>query len=74
MAHKAAKRINESFLRSLEKKVPYCISLALLNAQKGNLNNGFAFAGSNVFRVNKIVPVKKLIETIIKEYEEEVFS
>jgi len=72
MAHKAAKRINESFLRSLEKKV--LLYLALLNAQKGNLNNGFAFAGSNVFRVNKIVPVKKLIETIIKEYEEEVFS
>jgi len=46
----------------------------LLNAQKGNLKKGFAFAGENAFLVNKIVSVKELIETIIKEYEEAEFS
>ncbi len=52
------------------KKVPYCISLALLNAQKGNLQNGFAFAGENAYRVNKIMSVKELIDILVKEYEE----
>jgi len=46
----------------------------LLNAQKGNLQNGFAFAGENAYRVDKIMSVKELIETIIKEYEEAEFS
>ena len=52
------------------KKVPYCISLALLNAQKGDLQNGFAFAGENAYRVNKIMSVKELIDILVKEYEE----
>ena len=52
------------------KKVPYCISLALLNAQKGDLRNGFAFAGENAYRVNKIMSVKELIDILVKEYEE----
>ncbi len=49
------------------KKVPYCIAYALLNAQKGDLDNGFAFAGANVWRVDRIVPVKGLMEELIKE-------
>ncbi len=49
------------------KKSPYCISLALINAQKGNLDEGFAFAGSNAYRSNKIVKVKALIEELVEE-------
>ncbi len=49
------------------KKSPYCISLALINAQKGNLDEGFAFAGSNAYRSNKIVKVKELIEELVEE-------
>jgi nitronate monooxygenase len=49
------------------KKSPYCISLALINAQRGNLDEGFAFAGSNAYRSNKIVKVKELIEELIEE-------
>ncbi|MHC4586121.1 MAG: NAD(P)H-dependent flavin oxidoreductase [Planctomycetota bacterium] len=30
------------------KNVPYCIALALTNAKKGNLEEGFAFAGANI--------------------------
>ncbi len=48
---------------------PYCISLALVNAQRGQLDRGFAFAGANVGRVNDIVSVKTLIETLRAEYE-----
>lgn len=54
------------------KTAPYCISLALVNAQRGILDRGFAFAGSNVGRVCDIISVKKLIETLREEYEEAV--
>lgn len=52
------------------KTSPYCIALALLNAKKGNFKNGFAFAGENAYRSTSIIPVKELIETIEKEYDE----
>jgi len=47
---------------------PYCIALALLNAKRGNMESGFAFAGQNAYRTNLIVSVKELIETLKKEY------
>jgi nitronate monooxygenase len=50
------------------KNSPYCIALALTNAQKGNLENGFAFAGENAYRTDKIVSVHELMETLQKEY------
>ncbi|MCK5768380.1 MAG: nitronate monooxygenase, partial [Candidatus Atribacteria bacterium] len=51
------------------KTVPYCIALALMNAQKGNLENGFAFAGSNAYRVKKISTVKEIIAQLSEEFE-----
>jgi len=48
---------------------PYCLAMALSSAKQGNLKNGFAFAGSNAFRVNKIVAVKELIKTLEIEYD-----
>jgi len=50
------------------KNVPYCIALALTNAKKGKLKHGFAFAGANAYRVDKIIPVKELIDTLVEEY------
>ena len=47
---------------------PYCIAAALLNAKKGNLSRGFAFSGTNVYRIKEIVPVKKLIDSLRKEF------
>jgi nitronate monooxygenase len=49
---------------------PYCIALALTNAKKGFLDNGFVFAGANAYRVKEIVSVKELIKIIKREYEE----
>jgi len=49
-------------------KTPYCIAEALLNAVRGDLRHGFAFAGANVHRVSEIVPVKVLIDTLRREY------
>ncbi len=51
------------------KNSPYCIALALTNAKKGNLDDGFAFAGANAYRVDKIISVKELIKTLMVEYE-----
>jgi NAD(P)H-dependent flavin oxidoreductase YrpB (nitropropane dioxygenase family) len=49
---------------------PYCIIAALVNAMKGNLYNGFAFAGSNAFRATKIISVKETMGSLIKEFKE----
>ncbi len=48
---------------------PYCIAAALLNAMKGNLDRGFAFSGSNVFRVNSIITVKELMSSLQREFD-----
>jgi len=56
------------------KKTPYCIALALTNAKRGNLDKGFAFAGANAYRVDRIVSVKELIETLLIEYEKAAFK
>lgn len=47
---------------------PYCIMASLTSALKGNFNRGYAFAGSNVWRTNKIVSVKLLMNTLRLEY------
>jgi NAD(P)H-dependent flavin oxidoreductase YrpB (nitropropane dioxygenase family) len=51
---------------------PYCIVAALINALKGNFNNGFAFAGTNAFRATKIISVKETIKNILQEYREAI--
>ncbi|HDD43947.1 MAG TPA: nitronate monooxygenase [Candidatus Desulfofervidus auxilii] len=51
----------------IPKKAPYCISIALINAQKGNLEEGFAFAGSNAYRSKKITKVKTLIKKLLED-------
>ncbi|MBT1247688.1 MULTISPECIES: nitronate monooxygenase family protein [unclassified Thermosipho (in: thermotogales)] len=52
------------------RKAPYCIAHALTNAKKGILSEGFAFAGANAYRIEKITSVKELIESLLKEYQE----
>ncbi len=47
---------------------PYCIADALNNAQKGRLLKGFTFAGSNAYRVKKIVSVRELFASLAEEY------
>lgn len=49
---------------------PYCISSALINAMKGNLDKGFVFCGSNVAKVKSIVSVHDLVETLRREYDD----
>lgn len=49
---------------------PYCIALALINAQRGNLTHGFPFAGANAYRTTAIVSVRELMDTLVQEYNE----
>ncbi len=49
-------------------KSPYCISLALMAAQRGCTDRGFVFAGANVHRVDRITTVKELIDELREEY------
>jgi nitronate monooxygenase len=51
------------------RKAPYCIASALTHAQQGKLENGFAFAGANAYRIKEITTVKKLIAELIEEYK-----
>ncbi len=46
----------------------YCIAQALVNAQKGRLAEGFAFAGASAYRIKEIVSVKKLFNLLEEEY------
>jgi predicted dehydrogenase len=47
-------------------------ALALVNAQRGRLDNGFAFCGSNAHRATEIISVKELVSALRAEYQEAV--
>ncbi|MBR4853856.1 MAG: nitronate monooxygenase [Alistipes sp.] len=49
-------------------KSPYCIMLALYNAYRGKMENGYAFCGSNAWRCDKIVSVNELMNSLKAEY------
>jgi nitronate monooxygenase len=49
---------------------PYCIALALINAKNGKLKSGFAFAGANAYRSDKIRSVSEVMSAIREEYKE----
>ena len=57
-----------------QEKTPYCIAQALINVMRGNLEKGFAFCGSNVFRIDKIISVRELIDSLQKEFDEAMES
>ena len=48
---------------------PYCIMLALYNAFKGKLQNGYAFCGANAWRAEKIQSVRDLMAALREEYD-----
>jgi len=49
-------------------KTPYCIIASLVSALKGDFKNGYAFAGSNVWKNDKIVSVKELFTSLYDEF------
>lgn len=45
----------------------FCIAAALVSAHEGDDKNGLIMAGYNAYRINKIVPVKELIDELVSE-------
>ncbi len=50
------------------REVKYCIAEALFNSARGNMSEGFSFAGSNAYLATKIQSVKETINDLIQEY------
>jgi nitronate monooxygenase len=50
------------------KTTHFCIADALVQAYQGNMDDGFAFTGSNAGRIGKISTVKKVFEDLRKGY------
>jgi len=46
---------------------PYCITDALIEAVKGNINEGLVFSGANGYRVNQMMSVAQLINELMQE-------
>ena len=45
-------------------EVPYCITKALTDAVKGDIDNGLVFCGANVGRINKMMSVHELMQEL----------
>ncbi len=53
-----------------QQESPYCIAMALINAARGRLEQGFAFAGQNAFRATRLESVRSLIRGLIDEFSQ----
>ncbi len=48
-------------------QIPYCITEALIQAAKGNTEEGLLFCGANVYKQKKMETVKEVIENLFPE-------
>ncbi len=44
---------------------PYCISQALFNAAKGDIDNALVFCGENVYKIDRLSTVKDIIDEVL---------
>lgn len=49
-------------------KVPYCITHALIEAVKGNVEEGLFFCGANVGRLDRMYSVRELIDELMDDW------
>lgn len=54
------------------RRAPFCIAKALFNSARGNLREGFAFAGSNAYMAKEINYVSDVINDLIADYNREL--
>ena len=48
----------------------FCIIKALIRAQQGDVETGLVFTGENVYKIDKILPVKEIIARLVREAKE----
>jgi nitronate monooxygenase len=54
------------------RKAPYCIAKALFNSARGNMKEGFAFAGANAYRATEINHVSDVMNDLVAGYNHEL--
>lgn len=59
-------KCNRCLVPCKAEEAPYCITQALINAAKGDLENGLVFSGSNAYRSNRL----EKVADIFKELQE----
>lgn len=52
-------------------ETPYCISHALIEAAKGNLEEGLFFCGANAWKIDRMYSVEELMNEIVTECKKE---
>lgn len=64
------KRCNIHCIRTCKmEETSYCIINALMASYKGNMKNGYAFAGANAWKSNRISTVKQVFQDLNTEYK-----
>ena len=53
------------------KEAPFCIAQALFNSARGNMDEGFAFAGANAYMATEINSVADVIADLVNGYRHE---
>jgi len=51
-------------------KTPYCISDALIESVRGNVDDGLLFSGTNGYRINEITTVESILNEIMGELKD----
>jgi NAD(P)H-dependent flavin oxidoreductase YrpB (nitropropane dioxygenase family) len=51
------------------RKAPYCIAQALYNSVRGDMEEGFAFSGTNGYRATRLQHVTDVMKELVWEYE-----
>lgn len=49
------------------KDTPYCISKALINAVKGNIDDALLFCGADAYKIDKLKTVNEIINELVSE-------
>lgn len=57
-------KCNRCLIPCKSEEAPYCITQALINAAKGDIENGLVFSGSNAYRAEKIEKVEDIFREL----------
>ena len=57
-------KCNRCLIPCKAEEAPYCITQALINAAKGDVENGLVFSGSNAYRAEKIETVEEIFKEL----------
>ena len=49
-------------------EIPFCITHALIQAVKGNREEGLFFSGSNVGKLDRMLHVRELMDELMKDW------